>query len=181
MPLQGYLDAGCDPRAMSKGDALEESLLESLRASQTGHDCFRKGLLLSSRSEQSASMLASKLAARGYPRPCIEKAIDRLSGLGYIDEGRFAAAFIASRVATKPVGPVSLLAGLRRRGVSPQIAAESLASAFPEDKRREALNASIEGLVKRGLREKALYIKLRRIGFRHSEIVEKGILPPRDA
>ncbi len=165
---------------MKPGDTLDESFVDVLRESQARHDCYRKALSLAAHAEQSASMLATKLAARGFVKSTVDETIGRLVDSGYIDDSRFAEAFIAYRLGSRPEGPVSLLSELRLRGVPGEIAKRAIASAFPEEKRHEALLASAARFAKRGLRDVALYRRLRKIGFRHGEIVEAGILTLRD-
>ncbi len=174
------MEAGCDPRSVKPGDLLEDSISERLEESQKCHECFLKGLSLASRAEQSAAMVAAKLSVRGYRRSYVESAVARLVAQGFIDDRRFAAAYAALRCATKAEGPASLLAGLRQKGLSAEDAEEAVAEAFPEEMRRDRLADSARRLTKKGMKGEKLYLRLRKLGFRRTEILEAGLDPPED-
>lgn len=62
-----------------------------------------------------------RLAALGYPAVLVETTVARLVELGYLDDARFAAAWIASRDRSRPRGSAALRRELGRRGIEPAI------------------------------------------------------------
>lgn len=72
---------------------------------------------LLARREHSVAELRAKLTAREFDADAVDAAVNRLAEEGLIDDRRFAAAFVASRV-RKGQGPVRIRVELERRGVS---------------------------------------------------------------
>jgi len=76
--------------------------------------------------------LQAKLAQRGFPSEEIEEALDRLTGQGYLDDRKTAAAFVEHRLESKAEGRLRLRAELEKRGAPPDAVEDALA-AVPED------------------------------------------------
>jgi regulatory protein len=87
--------------------------------------------------------LAAKLAARGYPDEEVAAALDRLEADGYLDDRKHAEEFVALRLERRKEGAGRLRAELERRGVAPELAAETVRrQAPPEDELAAALAAA---------------------------------------
>jgi regulatory protein len=76
--------------------------------------------------------LTAKLARRGYPRPEIEQALERLAREGWLDDAAAARGLVASRLARGAEGRPRLRAELERRGAPPDAVAAALDD-LPDD------------------------------------------------
>jgi|GEM_PF-1378970 len=143
-------ELGLPPSALAAGEELGEGDLETLRLAAEAREAERRGLALVARAEQSAFMLGRKLEARGFSSRVVRLAVGRLESLGFLDDGRFARAYAASRLSrrsSKPEGPASIEAVLRERGVDRKVAEEAIAEVLGPDERAAALLAAAEKLI----------------------------------
>jgi regulatory protein len=86
--------------------------------------------LLASRPWSVADM-RGRLVALGYPAPLVETVVSRLIVLGYLDDERYAAAWVASRDRARPRGSMALRRELRRKGIDPAVIDAALAGREP--------------------------------------------------
>ncbi|SNB47217.1 regulatory protein RecX [Geobacter sp. DSM 9736] len=85
---------------------------------------FASALRLLARRDHSCHELERKLRSKGTPSGVIASVLERLAGLGYLDDRRFAERWAESAVAgMRCVGP-RLRLELVRRGISEQIVSE---------------------------------------------------------
>ena len=75
-----------------------------------------KAVSLLARREHSRSELQRKLRQRQYPESLIAETLELLEQRGYLDNQRFAEAFIRERIA-RGQGPLRITADLRQRGI----------------------------------------------------------------
>lgn len=68
-----------------------------------------------------------RLGALGYQSDLVETIIGRLVELGYLDDGRYAAAWVAARDRSRPRGSSALRRELQRKGIAPEVIAAALA------------------------------------------------------
>ncbi|MDI6772246.1 MAG: regulatory protein RecX [bacterium] len=89
---------------------------------------------------RSRAELETALRRRGVPRQEALAVIGELARSGWIDDARFARAWIADRLALRPSGARRLRAELAARGVAPAVIAEALgAQLIPEQEEALAL------------------------------------------
>lgn len=89
---------------------------------------------------RSRTELETALRRRGVPREEALAVIGELVRSGWIDDARFARAWIADRLALRPSGARRLRAELAARGVAPAVIAEALgAQLLPEQEEALAL------------------------------------------
>lgn len=87
----------------------------------TDVDSAREAALkLLERTRRTRSDLARRLHTRGFANATIEQALDRLAGVGLVDDVEYAVAFLRERRARRTAGHRRLEAELRRRGVTPE-------------------------------------------------------------
>jgi regulatory protein len=98
----------------------------------------RAALRLIARSEQHRGALARKLAQRGLG-PVAATVLDRLEGIGLVDDSRFAALWLAARLGRKPAGRRRLVLELRARGLDPDVAAAAVAAAVDDERELDNL------------------------------------------
>lgn len=82
-------------------------------------------LRLLERTRRTRSDLARRLRDKGYAAATVEQALDRLAGVGLVDDAEYARAYLAGRRQRRPAGMRRIEQELRARGV----AAEDIARA----------------------------------------------------
>lgn len=105
--------------------------------------CLR---LLTDRARSRAE-LADKLAAKGFSTAVADRALDRLTEVGLIDDQAFAEQWVHSRHTFSGKGKKALAQELRRKGVAQEHAEEALSRISAEDEDERAAD-----LVQRKLR-----------------------------
>ena len=96
-------------------------------------DCYGKAAELLAARPHFRAELAAKLARRGFPEEEIAAALDRLAGLGYLDDAKTAADFVAHRRERGAEGRLRLRAELARRGADAAAVDAALAGLGDED------------------------------------------------
>ncbi len=81
--------------------------------------------------------LEEKLAARGLAPEEISSAICRMEELGYLNDERYAEAWLREKLAQGKWGPRRLKLEMVKQGIEPQLAEKFLTQAFPPDSQRE--------------------------------------------
>ncbi len=70
---------------------------------------------------RSRAELAATLRRRGVSEDVAETILDRLTAVGLVDDGAFAAAYISSARERRGLGRQALAVELRRRGIEPEV------------------------------------------------------------
>lgn len=122
--------------------------------------------------------MRDRLQSKGYERPVIEATVAELCELGLLDDRKFAAQWVESRMALRPMGPSRLRAELLTKGVDRGIVEATLSKYSAEtDERSEALALArkkirtLQGL-ESGPARRRLAGFLGRRGFESSTIAE---------
>jgi regulatory protein len=144
--------------------SLEEvATLEDLAAE---HGAKKKALDLLSRAEQSRQGLYRKLYKKGFPKDVIDRSLDSFEEKGYLNDRRFAEAWVRSRLRKHPEGSAALIAGLRRRGIDGKTAEAAVTFLVTEEGEWQALKNAVEKLTRRrSLNREKLTARLLRRGF----------------
>ncbi|MDQ7857372.1 MAG: regulatory protein RecX [Armatimonadota bacterium] len=116
---------------LAEGAEVSSALLERVRAAAARLGAREAALRLLRRRLRSRVELEAALRRRGAPPDAVLAVVGELRRLGWIDDARFARAWIRDRLALRPCGARRLRAELRRRGVSAQVIAEALAELLP--------------------------------------------------
>ncbi|WP_442800090.1 recombination regulator RecX [Nocardia sp. NBC_01730] len=124
---------GADPATGSGGGTVE----------QAKNACLR---LLAARARSRAE-LVQHLTARGYSPEVSDRALDRLTEVGLIDDAAFAEQWVHSRHTFASKGKQALALELRRKGVAQSDVAPALAAITDDDEESRAAD-----LVRRKLR-----------------------------
>ena len=109
--------------------------------------CLR---LLTARARTRAE-LAGQLAKRGYPDDISTRVLDRLAGVGLIDDADFAEQWVHSRLSNAGKGKRALVAELHTKGVDNDVITSVLGAINPAAERGRA-----EELVRKKLRRENL-------------------------
>ncbi|QQO09694.1 regulatory protein RecX [Breznakiella homolactica] len=117
---------------------LSESQEEALRFASRCFRAEKAALSLVSRAEQCCFGITRKLEQRGHSRECTAAVIGHLSGLGIIDDRRFAERLIRSRISGGD-SPLKMANALCRRGIPQRQAWEAVRSSMDSDTEMELL------------------------------------------
>ncbi len=118
-----------------------------------------------SRSEHSRLMLETKLSKKDLPRESISQALDYLEEKNYLDNRRFAEAWLRNRTITKAEGRTRLNIELAKRGVNREIIKDVLDNFFIENDINEVFEKAVEKQKRLGKSGDKLQQALLRQGF----------------
>ncbi len=131
---------------ITTGDTVESSKLETIRFRCELFKTNEKALELLARREHSTRQLIDKLRRRGHSEESIERAVENLQTHGYLDDRRFACAWITDRLRRRNEGRAALLAGLRKSGVSQETAQHAMDQTLDEEHDRNAFENEVSRL-----------------------------------
>jgi regulatory protein len=117
---------GLSPGAEVDAAVLQAVQERSLRLA--AGEAARRLLSVRPRSEKE---LRDRLRRRGIPEPVVAAVIADLRAQGWVDDRRFADAWVRDRIALRPSGRLRLRHELTRRGVSREVVEATLADALP--------------------------------------------------
>jgi regulatory protein len=112
--------------ALDRGDRLTYSDAEELRLRSEAVGAERKALALLARSQHTRWGLRQKLLQRGFSEAIIDRTLQRMDELAYIDDDSFAKNWLSARMARHPEGRYALLAGLLKKGIARETAEKLL-------------------------------------------------------
>jgi regulatory protein len=85
---------------------------------QDAEACREAALKLLERTRRTRADLTRRLAEKGYATPVVHAVLERLSGVGLIDDAEYARAFLTERWGRRAAGWRRLEQELRRRGIA---------------------------------------------------------------
>lgn len=97
-------------------------------------------LRLLAASPKSGQELKKKLAAKGFPGPVIDQALDHVRDQGILDDTKYARDLMARLTLGKAAGRRKVAFELRRRGIPPKTREELLGSLSDEEETERALD-----------------------------------------
>ena len=131
---------------LKTGQSFDDQFFEDLKIENGDYACFNRGLSLLEKSMKSEKMLKDYLREKGYPKACIEKAVDKLSEYGYIDDQAFCENYINSYSSSK--SKRKLKYDLLSKGIKEDIIDEKLENLLNEDLERGKLQLLAEKYMK---------------------------------
>lgn len=131
---------------LKTGQSFDDQFFEDLKIENGDYACFNRGLSLLEKSMKSEKMLKDYLREKGYPKACIEKAVDKLSEYGYIDDQAFCENYINSYSSLK--SKRKLKYDLLSKGIKEDIIDEKLENLLNEDLERGKLQLLAEKYMK---------------------------------
>jgi regulatory protein len=118
---------------LRRNDEMAGEAVARLKDAQLYRDAyFAAGRLLNYRLRTRIE-LEQRLRKKGYPQEVVERVIGKLTQIGLIDDSRFAEAFVATKIASKPVGRRELQRGLREKGVGKEDAEKAISVVRDDD------------------------------------------------
>ncbi|MBI3998493.1 MAG: RecX family transcriptional regulator [Armatimonadetes bacterium] len=120
-------------------------------------------LRLLERRLRSRAELEGALRRRGLPKVIVAAVLADLARAGFIDDARFAQAWVRDRLALRPSGRARLRAELLARGVAPEVAAEAIGTLLPSDKEEDLALAQAR-------------LRMRRLGHLPSTVTRRRLV-----
>lgn len=171
---------GLTPGTMLGRDKLE-ALAEEVQIPAAKRDTGR----YLERSEHSKSQLKGYLLRRGYSPRVVESVSDWAGEVGYVDDARFARAYVRSHRERSPMGVRRLRGELIRRGV-PEPVADGVLEEMDDTDLTETLVEKVRssyGYLEPGKGRNRALSYLKRRGFDYSlssEVVSRALSPEDD-
>lgn len=128
---------------LEEGADLDEGTLSALRARAEVVRATEMALRLLAVRLRSRRELEERLSRRDIAPATVRAVVERLAAEGFIDDMRFARAWVRGRLALQPSGAVRLRRELLRKGITSELIEPALREAFSEsDERQLALNVA---------------------------------------
>jgi len=146
-------------------------------------------LRLLERTRRTRADLARRLRDRGVAAPVVDEVLDRLAGVGLVDDVEYACAFLSGRASRRPAGRRRLELELRARGVGSEDVARAFERLGEESRGPDEVEGARRVVAQAARRYRALdprtarqrlYALLLRRGFDRGTIEAALKLPPAD-
>ncbi len=161
LPAEKYALTG-----LKEGGVLSREELLDLKKDEAMYAARRRALKLLERREFTAAQLKLKLSEAMFPKEIILAVLKDLTSRGYLNDEKYAEAWIASQLKRKPQGRRLLIIGLRRKGVAREEAERLIGAAYSQDQEEEACEALMRKVAdRRGLDADELFPVMARRGF----------------
>jgi len=113
---------------LRRNDEISSETLLKIKNSQSYHDTYVAAVRLLNYRMRTKQELVQRLRQKQFSSGVIDQVLDKLDGLGLINDSQFAEAFIASKTSSKPIGRKLLVRKLQGKGISRQTASEMVAT-----------------------------------------------------
>ena len=131
-----------------------------------------KAITYLARAEQSRFGLTRKLVAKEYEKKYIDMALTYLESKNYLNDGRFALAWLHGRRINHYEGRTKLKAELASRGIGRDVAAKAIDEFFEEYDEMEICCKAYEKFIKKGKTDDKLVSAMMTAGFTYKQIKE---------
>ena len=119
------------------GDEVDDARLERLEARDRSWKARDAALSLLSHRARSAEELRRRLKRKGFEAEVADDTVERLGGMGMVDDAAFAESFVRDRVRLRPRGPRRLANELRAKGVDEATARGAITSSMAREEASE--------------------------------------------
>ena len=169
---------------LAVGRLLDPDLLERLDAAADIEAAYRTALRCLELRSYARTDLGRRLQRKGHPRPAVEAALERATGLGLLDDEAYARNYVQTRAA-RGRGPLRLTRDLLAMGVQRALVDRALAAEWPEGSDRSSVPLALAtkraaqlGTLPRQIRRRRVLAYLARRGFSGSEVTDmvEGVL-----
>lgn len=123
-----------------------------------------------SRAEHSEFLLRRKLRKKNHSEQICDKVIAYVKKRRWLDDERYANAFLRNRSICRKEGSTRLMLELKKRGVAKDIAENAVKEFFKDHPLDDVLQGAIQKLRKKGKNDEKLVQALLRLGFNYREI-----------
>lgn len=117
---------------LRRGDEISNETFLKIRNSQSYHDTYVAAIRLLNYRMRTRQELIRRLRQKQFPAGIIDQVLDKLDGLGLINDSQFAEAFIVSKTSSKPIGRKLLERKLQEKGISRETVLETVATLSDE-------------------------------------------------
>lgn len=111
---------------LRRNDEISSETLRKIKDSQLYHDTYLAAMRLLNYRMRTRHEMVQRLRQKNFSAGVINRVIDKLVSLRLIDDSRFAEAFVAEKVSSKPVGKRELVRKLHEKGVSGETALNAI-------------------------------------------------------
>jgi len=122
-----------------RGRELSEEELEGIRRADQRVRAREWAASFLAGKEESSGRLLLKMAAKGFDRDAARDVLDEMKRLGFQDDYRFSEQWLLSRLRRHPESRAYLQAGLMKRGVDRETAAEAVRELVSTEDEEDAL------------------------------------------
>lgn len=129
---------------------------------------------------RSEAVLRERLLEKAWAETAVvDRVINRLKELGYLNDEQFAASYAASKLTAKPLGRTRLRRDLHRKKISSQAAEQALDEVYAEHSEEELIDTAIakrirlKGRPQTREETKKLFDYLLRLGFGYDLVIRK--------
>jgi len=119
-----------DELGVTVGQTWDERLAGRVAATVAYDQCLRAALRRLERRAFSRSQLRLKLCGLDFPEDVIERALDRLTELGVLDDAGYGEALVRAILRSKPAGPRLVRQKLFQKGLEAELIDRLVAEAF---------------------------------------------------
>lgn len=152
------------------GSVFRNQELEELLYSGFCYNVEQIALNYLNRAEQCHKGLALKLIKKGYQKDIVEDVLCILEAEGFLNDFRFASAWIRNRMISHAEGRSKLLSGLLNRGIKKDIALEAINDYFELVEESTILNKAYQKCLRLGYSEEKIQKKLIDNGFDYRDV-----------
>ncbi|MEN6519668.1 MAG: regulatory protein RecX [Armatimonadota bacterium] len=154
-----------------------EKLAEVLRAEEV-RSAREAALTLLDYRARTGKELERRLLQKGYPEDIVSRVVEQLGNIDFVNDERFAADWVASRITNRPIGRSQMKWELRRKGVAPELVEKALEQVDEDKEFDMALDLAVKKLGGKEIEDPESKRKLagflQRRGF-HWEVVSRVI------
>jgi regulatory protein len=118
---------------LAVGQLLSEKDIATLRSKDEVHQALERALHFLGPRPRSITEIRRQLAEKQIDEAVIDVVIERLRGLGYVDDLAFARFWLTNRQTFKPLGERALRFELREKGVPDEVIQAALAELAPDE------------------------------------------------
>lgn len=150
-------------------ECTEEEYADILQAS-LAYAAEQMAMAYLARAEQCRAGLFRKLLHKGLEKAAVTQALDYLESCGYLDDERFAGAWLRTRAIHNAEGKTKLSAELAARGIPHDTATRALESFFSTVNEQDLCQKALRKLRRQKKSEEQLFLLLRQKGFSSATI-----------
>ena len=144
------------------GDELTDEIWEDVKREHEARYAFNRGLFYLKSRDRTEKEMRDYLVKKGFHEDVVEDAIEKLKSYSYIDDMRFAKAWVADGINIKRKGRKAIAYDLKRLGIGDDIAEETLAI-YDDESQQSNADAYATSLMKRHARVEDPYKKRQKI------------------
>lgn len=133
---------------LRKGDLVDSARLQELLDTELVNKAFTSALRLLSYRARTQSELIMRLKQKLYSDSAITEVIDKLKGLGYLNDQKFTREYVEARTLVKPMGKIRLKNELVLKGVDKSIIENTLDNISEEDEIESAISLAQRRIAK---------------------------------